>query len=212
MKASYCVLVHRAVEVGGALFLGLALVIARLHPGLRHVDAVEIDDGRDGVEKRQRLGPGFVRDRLGQLAEVSGPVAMIQWPSSGSSVISPYSTVILGCAISASVTDCAKGSRSTASAPPAGRRCLSAVAMINPFAARISQCSRPTAFCSLSSERKELEQTISPSKPGLVGKGADLGAHFVDHDLHARVRGLPCGLGPGHAAAHDMKCICHGAM
>ena len=31
-------------------------------------------------------------------------------------------------------------------------------------------------------------------KPGLVGKGFDLGAHLVDHDFHARVRRLPSSL------------------
>ena len=46
---------------------------------------------------------------------------------------------------------------------------------------------------------------------GLVGEGFDLGAHFVDHDGHAPICGLPCCLGPGHAAADDMKFLCHGA-
>ena len=38
-------------------------------------------------------------------------------------------------------------------------------AMTRPPAARISQCKRPTAFCSSSSERKELEQTSSARAP-----------------------------------------------
>ena len=96
---------------------------------------------------------------------VSGPVAMIQWPSDGRSVTSPSRTSIRGWARMASVTEAANGSRSTASAPPAGRRWRSAVAMIRPPAARISQWRRPTAFCSSSSERKELEHTISASEP-----------------------------------------------
>ena len=49
--------------------------------------------------------------------------------------------------------------------PPAGRACLSPMAMIRPPACRISQCRRPTALVSSSSERKELEHTISPSRP-----------------------------------------------
>ena len=81
--------------------------------------------------------------------------------------------------------------------------------MISPPAARISQCSRPTAFCSSSSERKELEQTISRQMPVLVREGADLGAHFVDDDAHAHVGGLPRGFGPGHAAADDVNGSCH---
>ena len=59
-------LVHGTVQVGGALFLGLALVIARLHPGAFHVDAVVIDDGGNRVEKRQRLGAGLGGNRLTQ--------------------------------------------------------------------------------------------------------------------------------------------------
>jgi len=53
------VLGHRAVEVGCTLFLGLALVIARLHPRFAHIDAVVVDDRRDRVEKGQCLGTGF---------------------------------------------------------------------------------------------------------------------------------------------------------
>ena len=53
---------------------------------------------------------------------VSGPVATIQRPSRGSSVTSPARTSIRGWARIASVTASANGSRSTASAPPAGRR------------------------------------------------------------------------------------------
>jgi hypothetical protein len=54
--------------------------------------------------------------------------------------------------------------------------------MISPPAARISQCSRPTAFCSWSSERKELEQTISASDPVRWAKVPTLGPHFVHDD------------------------------
>ncbi len=70
---------------------------------------------------------------------VKGPVAMIQWPDAGRLVTSSYDVEIRGCACSRSVTARAKGSRSTASAPPAGKRCLSAIAMIRPPAERISQ-------------------------------------------------------------------------
>jgi len=59
---------HRAVDIGGAFFLGLALVIARLPPGDGHVNRVGIDDGGDRVEKGQRILPGFGGDRVGQPA------------------------------------------------------------------------------------------------------------------------------------------------
>jgi hypothetical protein len=102
-------------------------------------------------------------------------VATIQVPSTGSSVISVSSTVTFGCDFSRSVTASAKGSRSTASAPPAGRRWRSAISMISPPACRISQCRRPTAFCSSSSERKELEHTISARLPVRWAKVPTLG-------------------------------------
>ena len=76
--------------------------------------------------------------------------------------------------------------------------------MTSPPAARISQCSRPTAFCSSSSDRKELEQTSSASPSGLVREGADLGPHLVQHHRHAHLGRLPGRLGPGEAAADDV--------
>ncbi len=110
-----------------------------------------------------------VTDRMlsASAPEVSGPVAMIQSPSSGpgSSVTSASDTRISGCDRSRSVIHSAKGSRSTASAPPAGRRWRVALSITMPPAARISQCSRPTALRSSSSERKEFEQTISAKWP-----------------------------------------------
>ena len=67
MKASYWAAVHRAVEVGGALGFGLALVVAGLEPGLGEVDGVEVDDGGDGVEEGERalVGEGADRARRG---------------------------------------------------------------------------------------------------------------------------------------------------
>ena len=44
-------------------------------------------------------------------------------------------------------------------------------------------------------------------RSGAMGKGADRGAHLVQHDLDARVRRLPSRFGPGHAAADDLECF-----
>ena len=94
--------------------------------------------------------------------EVRGPVAMMTLSqSSGGTAISPRSSVISGWASSAAVTAAEKPSRSTASAPPAGTWLASAARMMSEPSRRISACSRPTALCSASSERKELEQTSS---------------------------------------------------
>ena len=57
----------------------------------------------------------------------------------------------------------------------------------------------------MSSERKEFEQTISAKSPVRWAKVATSGAHFVQDDGHAQLRSRPGGLGPGHAAADDVK-------
>ncbi|OIQ66494.1 hypothetical protein GALL_519340 [mine drainage metagenome] len=57
---------HRAVHVGGLFFLGFALVIARLHPSHRHIDAFRVDDGRNSVEEGKRGGARLGADRFGE--------------------------------------------------------------------------------------------------------------------------------------------------
>ena len=121
--------------------------------------------GAIASKKASASAPVSARIASASAPEVSGPVATIHRPSSGRAVTSPGSTVTRGWARSRSVTAAAKGSRSTASAPPAGRRWASAMAMTSPPARRISQCSSPTALFSSSSERNELEQTISARCP-----------------------------------------------
>ncbi len=95
--------------------------------------------------------------------EVRGPVARITLSQSagGSPSTSWRARVMPGCCSIRSETRWEKASRSTARAPPAGTWQASAAAMINEPQTRISACSRPTALCSQSSERKELEQTSS---------------------------------------------------
>ncbi len=63
----------------------------------------------------------------------------------------------------AAVTAAENPSRSTASAPPAGTWLASAVRITSESSRRISSCSNPTALCSGSSERNELEHTSSAS-------------------------------------------------
>jgi hypothetical protein len=115
-----------------------------------------------------------VSDRIASASagEVSGPVATMTLDQSagGTPATSARSMATSGWASSRAVTSAEKGSRSIASALPAGRRWRSAVAMISPPACRISQCSRPTAFCSSSSERNEFEQTSSASPAVLCAK------------------------------------------
>ena len=108
------------------------------------------------------------------------------------------------------------GARRRARGPPPARRRPAAGAgrpssMISPPAARISQCSRPTAFCSSSSERNEFEQTISARSPVLCAKVPTLGRISWMTTGTPASRRLPGGLGAGHAAADDMKGVCHAA-
>ncbi len=119
--------------------------------------------GAMASKKASALSSVSARMASAKLGEVSGPVAMMTDPQSagGRPAISPRSILISGWASMRAVTAALNGSRSMASAPPAGTAWASAMAMIRPRACRISQCRRPTAFCSSSSERKELEQTSS---------------------------------------------------
>ena len=59
-------LVHGAVDVVGAAAAGAGLVVARLEPGDVHVDRIEMDDGRDGIEEGERLLAGEIADGLCQ--------------------------------------------------------------------------------------------------------------------------------------------------
>ena len=63
---------HRAVDIGALLFFGIALVITGLLPSDAHIDAVGIDDGRDGIEKGQRVLPGLGGNGLRQRARGQG--------------------------------------------------------------------------------------------------------------------------------------------
>ena len=91
---------------------------------------------------------------------VSGPVATMQIWSSGSSVISSFRIVTRGWFRSRSVTNWLNGTRSTAKAPPAGTRCVSADSMMREPRRRISSFSSPTAFSMLAA-RSELLHTNS---------------------------------------------------
>ena len=57
---------ERAVDVVGAGAAGAGLVVARLQPGDRHVDAVVMHDRRDGIEEGERVFAGRGRQSFGQ--------------------------------------------------------------------------------------------------------------------------------------------------
>ncbi len=121
--------------------------------------------GAMASKKASASSPVSVPIAAARAGEVRGPVATITLSQSagGSPATSSRRIAINGWASSAAVTACAKPSRSTAKAPPAGTWFASAVRMISEPSRRISACSRPTALCSRSSERNEFEQTSSAS-------------------------------------------------
>jgi hypothetical protein len=76
-------------------------------------------DGGDGVEEGERVGPVSARIASASAPEVSGPVAMIQWPS-GQLVDLALLDPDAGMGAQPRGHAFGEGSRSTASAPPAG--------------------------------------------------------------------------------------------
>ena len=64
---------HRAVEVGSSFGFRLALVISRLGPGDRHVDAFSVDNRSNGVKKSQAVFVRGIPDRIGQRARGQRP-------------------------------------------------------------------------------------------------------------------------------------------
>ena len=147
--------------------------------------------------------PRIASERAG---EVRGPVATmtLSQSSGGRPAISPRLSSTSGWLARRSVTAREKPSRSTARAPPAGRRCASADARISEPARRISSCSRPTALFSASSERSELEQHQLGAVLGLVRLGRAQRAHLVQHDGDAGLGEVPGGLAAGEAGADDV--------
>ncbi|NRP51556.1 hypothetical protein XMM354_003355 [Aliiroseovarius sp. xm-m-354] len=190
-KIVVLLLVHRAVEVGGALFLGFALVIARLHPGFGHVDAVEIDDGGNSVEEGQCFGPGLGSDGFGQRAgsqRAGGddPFAVF-WQFGDLAVFNGDIGVReqrVGDGLREGITvHRQRTARGQAVFVGAGHD--QAVGGTHfPM-----QQAHGVLLVIIRAEGVGADHLAQ--KPGLVGEGFDLGAHFVDDHRDACVRRLP---------------------
>uniref|UniRef100_A0A0N4Z8C9 LigA n=1 Tax=Parastrongyloides trichosuri TaxID=131310 RepID=A0A0N4Z8C9_PARTI len=78
-------LVHRTVHVSRLVAAGAFLVIARLAPGHVEVDAVGVNDRRDGVEEAEGLFARRLQDRLSQGGRglPSGPAGAARHPGLG---------------------------------------------------------------------------------------------------------------------------------
>ena len=200
-------LVHRAVDVVLAGAAGADLVVARLEPADIHVDRVEMDDRRDGVEEGQRIGAGFrLRSHSASDGAVSGPVAMIAWSQSagGRPVTSSRAMVISGCAFEPCRHRVGKavavdGQRA------AGRHLVGVAGGHDQRAGQphfgMQQADR-VGLGIVGAEgvgADEFGQAV-----GLVRVGAAHRAHFMQDDRHAGLRRLPCGFRTGEAAADDV--------
>ena len=188
------VFVHWAVEVSGALFFGFAFIIARLHPRLGHVDAVEIDDWGDGIKKRQRIRAGVCCDGFAQITRGEGagcddPMAV------GRQLF--YLTVLNGnvwvCIYR--VSHCLGKVIAIHSQCATGRKAMFVCSLHNQTIGLAHFPMEQTNRVLLIIVRAERVGTNHfPHQSRLMRKGFNFGPHFVDDHFNAHVCGLPCSL------------------
>ena len=103
-----------------------------------------------------------------------------------------------------------KGTRSMASALPAGTAWRSAVAMTRPRGRAHLPVEEADGVLLVVVGAEGVGADELGQRAGLVGGRPDRGAHLVQDDRHARLGGLPGGLGAGEAAADDVDGFAHG--
>ena len=207
-------LVHRAVDVVGAVAAGPDLVVARLEPGDVHVDRVEIDDRCDGVEEGERVGAGQSADRLGKAWRGEG--------AGGDDDIVPFGrrqAVDLAAVdgdervILERLGDGLREALAVDGERAAGGH-LVRIAHAHDERVRHAQLRVQQAdgigVGVVRAERvgaDELGQAVR-----LVRVGAAHGPHLVQDDGNAAIDDLPSGFGAGETAADDVNGVCfHGA-
>ena len=122
--------------------------------------------GAIASKKASWSGPVAARIASASAGEVRGPVANIQLPVAGRSVISPCCTVTLGWACRRAVTSFGKGLAVDGERTARGHAVSVGGLHDQPPAARISQCSRPTALAFVVVRAEGLlEHTISARSP-----------------------------------------------
>ena len=196
----------RAIDVVGARSAGSGLVVARLPPGDRHIDAIAVNDGGNRVKESQRVLAGALCDRICEPGRGEGP----------------------GCDDHA-VPVCRR-ERHNLFAPDLDKRMLgerrcdgrreafaidgergSGGHLIGIGAAQ-DQRAEPAHLLMKKPDRIVLlvvrAQRVGADelrKSGrLVRRRCANGPHFVKDDRHAPGRTLPGGLAPGEPAADDM--------
>ena len=197
---------HRTVEVGLLLLFGFALVIARLRPDRVHVDAVGIDDGRDGVEKGQRFGARLCRDGLSQTLRrqrSGGDDPMTAVGQGGDlAVLDPNIRMRAQSGGHGGGKRIAIHSQGTTGGQGVG------VGHVHdqPVGVAHFPMQQPDGVLFTIVRAEGIGADHFRQIAGLVSKSGDLGAHFVNDDAHAGLCRLPGRFGPGHAAADDMEC------
>ena len=204
------VAVHGAVEVGGALFLGLALVIARLHPGLGHVDAVGMHDGGDGVEEGKAFLSRLAGDGLGQRARGQGASCNDRGAALGQGGDFLFADADQRMIAQAIRHRLGEGVPVDGQCAPGGKAVTVGHFHDQPVCGPHFPMQQADGVLFVVIRAEGIGTDHLGQVAGLVGEGADGGAHFVDDHGHAERDGLPGGLGPGHAAADDMDRLCHG--
>ena len=128
----------------------------------------------------------------------------------GRPATSERSMVTRGWASRRAVISAEKGSRSMASALPAGTAWRSALAMTRPPAGAHLPVQEADGVLLVVVGAEGVGADELGQRAGLVGGGAGRRAHLVQDDGDAGLGGLPGGLGSGEAAADDVDGVGHG--
>ena len=203
--------VHRAVDVVLAGAAGSHLVVARLEPGNIHVDALAVDDGRNGVEEGELVFAGQGADGRCERRRRQRPrgdddiVPVLGRQSRDLAALHRHQRMAqqgVGDIIGEAVAVNRQGA--------AGRNLVAAGGGHDERAGAshlLVQESDGVLHLVIRAEGVRADEFGQALR--LVGVGADGRAHFVQHDRHAGAGGLPGGLRSGHAAADDVDWL-HG--
>ena len=203
------VAVQRAVQVGGALGLRFALVVARLEPRLREIDGLEVDDRGDRVEEGEGGLVGEAADRFGERRRgeraggdddarpAGGREARDLAAVDGDERVGFEAGGDLGGEGHAVDGERAAGGDGVA----VGARNDEAAGLAH---LPVQQADR-VLLVVVGAEGVGADELGEAA--GLVGEGAHDGAHLVQDHRHAHAGGLPGRLGAGEAAADDVDRI-----
>ena len=143
--------------------LCFALIVSRLHPTLDISMGLCTRLGRSHHKMIKASLPVSSLIRSASLFELMDLSQRLPYQNVLIRLFSSLITHMLGCWFILFVMHFAKLSLSTAKAPPAGSLLSIADLIIKPFPTYISQCRRPTALYSLSSDLKGSNKAFHPN-------------------------------------------------